>query len=293
MLADLAEGLFHAGDLDESERACNECLAVAREAQYPFGVARALNVLHYVLAHSGRRARALRVAEEALAICQAIGHKRETARLLLDLGGYAREADDLHRARALGAEALALSREIRSPLTMMNALSFIGGMELLCGRLERAKGMFEECLALSETLKYNSCNILNHLAQLHGRTGHHGRATESAKSALRAGWRDRHYGGMLWSLQELASAARAQHEWARAARLLGATEALYDSVGWVMRPETRRRHDDLAASCRDALGIASFDPASAEARAMTLEEVVAYALEDELDDAPNEMEGDP
>lgn len=66
----------------------------------------------------------------------------------------------------------------------------------------------------------------------------------------------------------------------RAARLLGAADALRETIGQPLSPSERAGVDVDVATVRTALGDDAFTAAWAVGRAMSLEEVIAYALED-------------
>jgi len=66
-------------------------------------------------------------------------------------------------------------------------------------------------------------------------------------------------------------------EWA--ARLLGAAGALRDALGSPLPPVDRADRDRSLAAARAVLGEAAFAAASAERRAMELEQAVADTLE--------------
>jgi len=67
----------------------------------------------------------------------------------------------------------------------------------------------------------------------------------------------------------------------RTARLFGAVETLYVPLRFEMSAAERAEHDQAVAATRAALGEEAFSAAWAEGQAMTLEEAVAYALEED------------
>ena len=66
----------------------------------------------------------------------------------------------------------------------------------------------------------------------------------------------------------------------RAARLLGAAEAQFQAIGVAMWPADRLEHARTEAVVRGVLSEEGYAAASAEGRAMTLEQAIAYALEE-------------
>ena len=74
--------------------------------------------------------------------------------------------------------------------------------------------------------------------------------------------------------------AAAEHQPARAARLMGAAEALHEALHIPVRYCSRADHDRAVAAARAALGEEAFAAAWAEGRAMTLEQAIAFALQE-------------
>ena len=85
--------------------------------------------------------------------------------------------------------------------------------------------------------------------------------------------------GLSWFLDVLAAAAAAQARFVRAARLFGAADALLDGIG-SMRPNQlfSLLHDPQVTLTRASLGETSFRTAWSEGHAMSMKQVVQYAL---------------
>ena len=83
-----------------------------------------------------------------------------------------------------------------------------------------------------------------------------------------------------YPLEALAILASAQNQMERAARLMGAAENFYAPLRFEMSARERTGHDEATASARATLGEEAFAKARAEGQAMTLEQAVAYALEE-------------
>jgi hypothetical protein len=79
----------------------------------------------------------------------------------------------------------------------------------------------------------------------------------------------------------LAGVAAAEGQPERAARLLGAAQALIENTDAVIGPAERIEVERDLSAVRTQVGEATFTSAWAEGRAMTLEQAIAYALEDD------------
>jgi hypothetical protein len=67
----------------------------------------------------------------------------------------------------------------------------------------------------------------------------------------------------------------------RAGRLWGAAERLWDGLGLSRSPNAQEEHEKGVSAARALLGAPAFSAAWEEGRAMTREQAIAYALEDE------------
>jgi DNA-binding CsgD family transcriptional regulator len=79
------------------------------------------------------------------------------------------------------------------------------------------------------------------------------------------------------SLDALAGLAAGYEQWAKAARLLAASDRARDAMGYPRLAIDRADHDALVAAVDAGLGAAARADAAAEGAAMTLDDAVAYA----------------
>jgi hypothetical protein len=84
--------------------------------------------------------------------------------------------------------------------------------------------------------------------------------------------------GMAECLEGLAGLAGAQGKHERAARLLGAAEAIRALIGAPLPPSDRAAHDRCVSSTREALGETAFHAEWATGREQTLEQAIEFAL---------------
>ena len=82
------------------------------------------------------------------------------------------------------------------------------------------------------------------------------------------------------TLEGLACVAEARGDNVRAARLFGASEALREVIGAPPEPGERALQEPYLVAARSNLDEAAWQEAWAQGRAMTLEEVISYALEE-------------
>jgi hypothetical protein len=91
-----------------------------------------------------------------------------------------------------------------------------------------------------------------------------------------------HRVGMIGCLDDLGHVAASLHEGARAGRLLGATEAARSVIGVEPTPVQLAARQQTIATLRAEMGEQACVRALAEGRAMTLEQAVAYALDESV-----------
>ena len=83
-----------------------------------------------------------------------------------------------------------------------------------------------------------------------------------------------------WTLWRFAEAARRMDNSIRAARLYEAARTIFENIGTWWH-EDKLELEKILSACRVELDEAEFITAIAEGRAMTMEQAVAYALEDQ------------
>ena len=81
-------------------------------------------------------------------------------------------------------------------------------------------------------------------------------------------------------LSACATLAAAQRQPDKAARLVGAAEKQIPSIRFELSPAERAEYDEATATARAALGEEAFTAAYEDGKSMTLDEAVAYALEE-------------
>jgi hypothetical protein len=85
---------------------------------------------------------------------------------------------------------------------------------------------------------------------------------------------------VVGNLAGLGAVASGPGQGERAARLLGAAEAMQAAIGSDMDADVRILYEQAIASARAPLGEDRFEKAMQEGRAMSLEQAIQYARED-------------
>jgi predicted ATPase/DNA-binding SARP family transcriptional activator len=218
-----------------------ESLAMNRELGDKAGIANALYNLGCVAHVQGDPSQAKSLFEESLAIRQEWGDKANIANLLYNLGDVAHTQNDYAAARTLLQESLTLYREIGHPF-IFHVLGLLGHAERALGDYVQATSLYQESLRLR-------------------------RETGDRLS-------------LAQSLEDFAGLAGRQGQPERALRLLGAAEALGETLGRTLPIAIAAEYERTVAAAYAALSKEAFAATWKEGRAMSIEQAVDYALED-------------
>jgi predicted ATPase/DNA-binding CsgD family transcriptional regulator/DNA-binding XRE family transcriptional regulator len=190
----------------------------------------------------GAAAKARAHYEEGLELARTTGTAEDLALFAFHLGQLWWLEGDLDLGEEYGQEALAVARAAGSTTWTAYALYVLASLAHERGDLRRAGGLYREALAL--------------------------------------GWEHHDRLCVRMALPGLAGVAAMEGDAARALRLAGAASALEENAGMWAFPPIRARQERWLATAEQALDAASREAARAEGRRMTMDEVIAHALED-------------
>jgi predicted ATPase/DNA-binding SARP family transcriptional activator len=249
-LTNLGLAAHKQGDVETARACLEESLVVQREVEDKRLRAATLTQLGHVALLEMDYAAARAFQQESLELCRELGDTLGLAYALNGLGNAAAGAGDHAAAREFHAQSLAASRELRDREGMAASLYNLGDAALAQGDLAAARACYAECLALDQDL-----------SSLAGTAG------AMSKQVGTAG-----------CLRAFASLAAAQGQMERAARLLGAAEALHEAMEFSIPPEHREQYARNVARVQAALGERAFACARDAGRALTPEQAVSLAL---------------
>jgi non-specific serine/threonine protein kinase len=232
------------GDSAAGERLLQESLALYREIDDPNGTARALDPLAYLAIQQGHYPEAEALAREAIDRARATGDRVLLYSSLGNLAVALHQQGQLAAAREWYEQALAMARELGTPFFLGRALGEIGRAECDEGRHDLA---------------------LKHFAE--GMTILHGLGNRP---------------GVIESLEGLAGVAAATAAPRRAARLWGAADALRQEIGNARSARENIAYERQVKPVRAILTAKAFDQAWDEGRAMTVDDAVRYALDEQI-----------
>jgi predicted ATPase/class 3 adenylate cyclase len=275
----------HQGDLDRAEEALEEGLELLVEEESERSEAKLY--LHLTLGHVAlERAdyvRATGLFEESYGLSQQMRNGWGLARSVMSLATVIHEQGDLERATELYEEGIDLFRERGDKLGLARCLNNLGLAVYARGDLGRAVKLTEEGVSLLQELGAGAdtavglCN-LGWMALLQNDLG---RAADLYEESLVLAWDSGMKPIVLPTLEGYACVAGAQGEARRAVRLWGAAQTLHEAQGIPRDTDWLEEADARISAVRSGLGEQAWEEAWRKGRAMTLEEAVAYAMEEE------------
>jgi tetratricopeptide (TPR) repeat protein len=276
------------GEHERANARFEESLSLFQELGIKLGVALSLNYLGFVAADQREYERAVTRCNESLALFRELGDKRGIGFSLWTLGRVASEQGEYERAVSLLEEKLAVDRELDNRWGVAESFLHLGFVASDQGEHERAAELYEESLALFRELGRTSgvAWSLSGLGSVALHQQEYARAATLLKESLalfrelgdKPGIGTR--GGLADCLERLARVAVAEGQPERAARLLGAAEALRDALGAPLPPADGAEYQRDVTVIRAGLGEEAFAAAWAAGRAMSLEEAVTVALQE-------------
>jgi tetratricopeptide (TPR) repeat protein len=190
------------------------------------------------------------------------------------------EQSDYQVACAYLTEGLTIYRELGDQVGIARALNNLGLVAFHQADYATARVCYEESLTIKRTVgdKLGIPPTLENLGGLALRQGNYVLAHTCMTEAVALSWELGIKEVVVMGLELAGELALAQGQPVHTAQLLAVVEGLRNALGAPLAPVDRLEHDRTIAAARTALGEAAFHRAWAEGRVMTLEQAVAYAL---------------
>ena len=230
--------------------------------------------------------------KQGLAIAQELGNELEIAWGLIVLAtstydASARTQQDYEAAVAMCEESLSIFRKLEDKAGLAMALNSLSNIHLNQGHYLLAREASEACLGICRETgeRRREAIMLGNLSDVAAGLGNYREAERLARDGLRLLWDlDFTYVTVLELGQPRLPPSITKNHAQRAARLLGASAALQEAMNIRHQPNQMPHVSQIEANARRQLGEAAFQAAWDEGRKMSLEDAVAYALEDLGDD---------
>ena len=264
------------GDLD----AADACLERARVLAHDLGstkdLAAAILTLGIVAEDRAAYDTAEKRFEEATALSTAIGDDRGTGHGLNCLGVIALRRGDTDVATRRFMEALSLFRALDDPWSVAVTATNLGWLAETAGELSEARAWYDECLQL-RSLVGDEHGLARSAADL-GRVARRGRDIARARSRMEEALRAFHRLGdrrlAAACLLELADVALDRRRRDIASRLVGAAEALRESLGTPAWPDESELETRVLTELAATMGAPALHRARMVGRSLTLDDAL-------------------
>ncbi|HZT40659.1 MAG TPA: tetratricopeptide repeat protein [Chthonomonadaceae bacterium] len=231
------------GDFEAARPFFEEALRTSRELGITIDIACSLRHLGNIASGQGDYITARSLFEQALEVAHEAGGKHTIGATLADLGNMALCQGDYEAARSLYEKGTAIFREERDEQCISWMLECLGGVASAQGNFREARALYTQSLALQKALLDK--------------------------------------GRIMLLLAAFARLALAEGQPERVGRLWGAAEAIRKTTDVPMVPYLQAEHERCLAALRSTLAEEAFTSAWEQGQAMTMEQAIAYALEEE------------
>jgi predicted ATPase/class 3 adenylate cyclase len=227
--------------------------------------------------------------EEGVALAREVGDKAILAQQLLWMSLALRDQLDWKRMEAAAEESLALSQELGNTIHIAAGYRQLGRVAMHRGDYSRARACFSEDLTRTRLLGdvEGVAIALGNLADVAIQEEDYPRAQALCAERLALARKMGHQWHTVHTLERLVMVALAQQQAERAVRLFGAVQACRDSTGdafgvqaWRVATGSPHVDEQSIAPARAILGEDAFEAVLQEGRAMSVEQAIAYALEE-------------
>jgi tetratricopeptide (TPR) repeat protein len=222
---------------------------------------------------------------QALEAFRKVGHPRYTALALSFLAStYIGSTADYGRAQTMCSDALDLVRKTGEQQALAHVLNSKGELARLHGDVDLAEETYVAALEATRAGgdRGTESVILANLAYLARYRGAYDDARSLGRQSLRMCWALGLRMIAAWGVSDLAAAEHGLGSHERAARLVGASDAALESLGAARGADDLPEHGDVLQELERVLGADRFAELRAEGAAMTLEECVRYALDEQV-----------
>jgi DNA-binding CsgD family transcriptional regulator len=220
--------------------------------------------------------------EESLRLFEEVGDAWRAALALgtADIFPLIRDGDPAGRGQAWLEEGLARARELGDDWLTAQRLNFLGDLARSQGNEAGATARYEEALALlrRQGLTGTVPSLLHNLGYLALRRGDTRRALRLFRESLTLSRDQGDQRGIADCLDGLAGVLGALKQPKRAARLLGAAEALREAIGATVWPANAADYARIVSLVRSQLDEPAFAAAWAAGRALPVERAMADGL---------------
>jgi predicted ATPase/class 3 adenylate cyclase len=276
---------FRLGEYTACQAAAEEAITLAQRIGARRELAYGLQILSLAFAYLGNLDKALKDAHEAITINRQNGSKWELSLALSSISVIYTYTNELDQARSFAQEGLTIAQEIGNTWSIGLCLRSLALIAAQQGDVQEALIRFEQSVKMFE--KQGNMGLVvvarSDMAHFLRRQGEIQAARAIYEQTIQE-WFD--FGSrpaVAHQLECFAYLAISHEEPIRAATLLGAAEFLREASSSLRMGEEQEEYDQAVAQLRDKLDEDETLDALNTGRAMTIEQAIPFALEDNKD----------
>ncbi|MDQ3929260.1 MAG: tetratricopeptide repeat protein, partial [Chloroflexota bacterium] len=269
------------GRFAEAETLYNESRDIQREVGDRRGLAVTLCNYGSLMWQRGQYGPAESLFQESFALYKMLEDRWGMSVVLTNLGVVASARQDYPTARAFQTQNLAIKREIGDEAGLATTLNNLGVLAHYVGDLEEARQRFSESLEIRRRIgeRPNTGVSLLNLGAVMCDLGDYATSRDLLRESLQMRHQMGDISGMCYALEEYACLAVELEQATEAVQIFGAVRTLRERLGAPGSPSERVRFNTKLAKAREQLHEEAFATAWHEGTAMSVDEVVALALE--------------
>jgi predicted ATPase len=275
---------FAYGDFITSLKVAEEVIELSRQIGEKQTLSEALSYLGIVRAFLGEKKVSMSMAEEAVTLAREVGDKVSLGLALTNLAGViAMTEGDPQKMKACSDEGIGHLKEAGAQWGVAMSSFGAGIFAARQGNYAEAVSQFEASIPVFTELgdQHRINMAYSEIGHVKRRQGYFKQAKLNYHKTLLEWQRLGHRAAIAHELECLAMIAKAEEEAQRAAILFGAAETLRESTGLPMTPIERIEYERESNDLRANMDEATFTESWSEGRALTIQQAIAFALENE------------
>jgi ATP/maltotriose-dependent transcriptional regulator MalT len=285
LAASLSEFWYYEGSISQSQKWTEVALKRVDQAT-PDIHAKVLNGASMMAFVFGQHERGKKLNQEALAIARQAGDLYNQAWALLWLSAHTtNNPDEYIESIQFSEEAVALFGEINDQAGLAWGYNQIGESTRLVGDFERAGKAYEAALVICRQTgnrRREAISLVN-LSYVVQRQGEYDKAEKYVIEGLNLLYSlDLRYHCAI-ALAMLAGPVASQGKGWRAAKLLGASQAIFERMSISLQPADQVEIDCYADAAAKQIGQQAYQVARAEGQRLSFDQAMAYAIQKDLD----------
>jgi predicted ATPase/DNA-binding SARP family transcriptional activator len=282
-LLGLSIAVWARGNHQEAFRYGEACVAIALTEQDQQRAAQAMNHMAIIHRAQGNYARAQSLLTDTLAVYRQINDQRMIISCLNNLGNVAYCLQNFDLARTWFDQCLEAAREVGNRRGIALALAGMTAILVEQGEYDEASSNAQQAVQIARELgdKFISTHLIGAMARIEQRRGNLDQAEELYMTCFEQA---KHVNqvSLTWMLEGIAYTAVSKRKFKRAAQLLGAADALRETLKATIPPSEMPYHRLQLHTVRQALGDAAFIEAVSQGRDLHLDTVLANIMSENL-----------